>query len=74
MENFQDGKFRAIPDFALFRKFAGINSTFHVYNFRVVTHEKREIKNTSKIFLPVRYDEVMTTLLSGHTIQIDVYK
>ncbi len=41
MENFEGGKFRAIPDF---QNFAGINSTFHVYNFR----EKREIKNTSK--------------------------
>ncbi len=29
------GKFRAIQDFALFENFAGINSTFHVYNFRV---------------------------------------
>ncbi len=37
------GKFQ---DFALFRKFRG--STFHVYNFRVISHP-RKTQNTSKI-------------------------
>ncbi len=39
-------QFKILP---YFENFAGINSTFHVYNFlSSATHEKREIKNTSK--------------------------
>ncbi len=44
MENFV--QFQILP---YLENFAGINSTFHVYNFRVISHpRKREIKNTSK--------------------------
>ncbi len=38
VENFEGGKFRAIP---YLENFAGINSTFHVYNFRVMSHPRK---------------------------------
>ncbi len=47
VENFEGGKFRAIPDFALFRKFRGPTSTCIIF-VSSATHEKREIKTTSK--------------------------
>ncbi len=34
------GKFRVIQDFVLFKNFAGSNSTFHVYNFCVISQRK----------------------------------
>ncbi len=39
VENFEGRKFRAIPDFALFRKCCGYS--FHVYNFRVISHPQK---------------------------------
>ncbi len=38
---FEGVKFRVIQDFALLQIFAGINSTFHVYNFRVISHPRK---------------------------------
>ncbi len=35
------GKFRAIQDFAYLENFAGSNSTFHEYNFRVISHPRK---------------------------------
>ncbi len=37
VENFEGGNFRAIQ----VENFAGINFTFHVYNFRVISHPRK---------------------------------
>ncbi len=49
VENFEGGKFRAFQILPYLEIFAGINSTFQRIIFVLsATHEKREIKNTSK--------------------------
>ncbi len=41
VENFEGGKFRAIKIVSYLENFAGSNSTFHVYNFRVISHPRK---------------------------------
>ncbi len=61
------GKFRAIQDFALFRKFRGPPSTCVIF-VSSATHEKREIKNTSKISTRTVLLSTLITINPTHPI------
>ncbi len=67
VENFEDGKFRAIRDFALYlENFAGINSTFHVYQ----PPTKNAKLKTPRNFLPVRYIIMLNLLVDANGVMV----